>query len=142
MHDFDNAAAVIGCQQTIHRFYAALDASDFDTVAACMTGDGYWPRQGRELRGPEQVRAALADRPIGRTTAHLVQNLVVDVQGPGDAIARFMTLVYRVDLPAAAAGPAPLPAPLSISAHEEHLRRSGDGQWLIAKKSARRIFGG
>ncbi|MDX3906344.1 MAG: nuclear transport factor 2 family protein [Pigmentiphaga sp.] len=140
MSELERWAAVAGCQQAIHRFYLALDASDFDTVAASMAGHGVWHRQGRALQGPEQVRQALAERPAGRRTAHLVQNLVVDVTAPDRATARYMTLVYRVD-GAEAAGPVALPPPLSISMYEERLCRSAQGDWLVEEKRSRRVFG-
>jgi len=142
MTDLEHWAAVSGCQQAIHRFYLALDGGDFDTVAACMAEQGVWHRQGRALRGPAEVRQALADRPAGRTTAHLVQNLVIDLDGPHRAAARYMTLVYRVDAAAVPTGPVPLPPPLSISLHRERLSRAADGRWLVEEKRGQRRFGG
>ena len=136
----DEFQAVIGCQQAIHRFYAALDASDMDTVSAAMADDGVWVRQGEALRGPAAVRAALARRPAGRRTAHLVQNLVVDVIDPGRAQAQFMTLVYRHDADAPLTGAAPLGAPLSISFHRERLVRGDSGVWQFVEKESERRF--
>jgi len=136
----DEFQAVIGCQQAIHRFYAALDASDMDTVSAAMADDGVWLRQGEALRGPDAVRAALARRPAGRRTAHLVQNLVVDVIDPGRAQAQFMTLVYRHDADAPLTGAAPLGAPLSILFHRERLVRGDSGVWQFVEKESERRF--
>jgi ketosteroid isomerase-like protein len=139
-HAFSELQAVIGCQQAIHRFYAALDASDMDAVSLAMAEDGVWHRQGQALRGPASVRAALAQRPAGRRTAHLVQNLVVDVIDPGQAQAQFMTLVYRHDADAPVTGAAPLGAPLSISFHRERLVRGDSGVWQFAEKRSERRF--
>lgn len=144
----DTLHAIIGCQQAIHRFYAALDASDFDTVSAALADDGVWHRQGEALRGPAAVKQALAHRPAGRRTAHLVQNLVVDVIDPGQARVQFMTLVYRHDAvtqtdtgqDSDAGGPAPLSLPLSISFHREHLARTPAGEWLVIEKRSERRF--
>lgn len=141
MTDLEHWAAVTGCQQAIHGFYLALDGGDFDAVAACMAGQGIWHRQGRMLQGPGEVRQALADRPAGRTTAHLVQNLVIDLDGPDRATARYMTLVYRVDAAVPPAGPVPMPSPLSISLHHERLSRAPDGRWLAEEKRGQRRFG-
>ena len=132
--------AVIGCQQAIHRFYAALDASDMTTVSAAMADDGVWLRQGEALRGPVAVQAALARRPAGCRTAHLVQNLVVDVIDPDHAQAQFMTLVYRHDADAPLPGAAPLGAPLSISFHRERLVRTDSGAWKFLEKESERRF--
>lgn len=132
--------AVIGCQQAIHRFYAALDASDMDAVSAAMADDGVWHRQGQALRGPAAVQAALAQRPAGRRTAHLVQNLLVDVIDPGHAQAQFMTLVYRHDADAPLSGAAPLGGPLSISFHRERLVCTKGGVWKFVEKVSERRF--
>jgi ketosteroid isomerase-like protein len=139
MTELEKAAAILGCQQAILRFFLALDGSDFATVAAGMAPDGVWHRQGQALVGPAAVRAALAERPPGRVTAHLVQNLVVDLEGGDAAAARYLSLVYRHDGAAGAAGPAPLDAPLGISLYTDRLcRRSGD--WLVVERRSRRLF--
>ncbi|MBV6304869.1 nuclear transport factor 2 family protein [Candidimonas humi] len=141
MTAIERLAAIMDCQQAIQRFYLALDSSDFDAVAACMASQGVWHRQGAALCGPAQVRAALAKRPAGRTTAHMVQNLVIDIVDPGLAQARYLTLVYRHDAPAPPSGPVPLGTPLSISIHEERLVRTPAGDWLVQEKQSRRKFG-
>ncbi|MCW8084177.1 nuclear transport factor 2 family protein [Sabulicella glaciei] len=138
MDELRRAALLIGCQQAVHRFYAALDASDYAGVAASMAPEGSWHRQGKMLTGPDEVRAALAERPAGRVTAHLVQNLVVDLADERSATLRYMTLVYRHD-GEGGTGPAPLSQPLSISAHVDRLRREGD-RWLAVERRSRRIF--
>jgi len=141
MDELREAALILGARQAVARFYAALDRSDFEAVATAMAPDGVWHRQGVELRGPDAVRAAMAERPAGRVTAHLVQNLVVDLHGESEATARYMTLVYRHDGAPGAEGPAPLGAPLSIAAGEDRLRRAG-GAWLVVERRSRRVFGG
>jgi SnoaL-like domain len=141
------AALTLACQQAVLRFYAALDASDYAAVAAAVAPEGVWHRQGRALRGPAEVRAALAERPAGRVTAHLVQNLVVDLADERNATARYMSLVYRHDAGAGAGagappeGPAPLGAPLSIAAYADRLRREEAGAWLVVERRSRRVFG-
>lgn len=95
------------------------------------------------MRGPAEVRAALAERPAGRVTAHLVQNLVVDLADERNATARYMSLVYRHDAEAGAppGGPAPLGAPLSVAAYADRLRRDEGGAWLVVERRSRRVFG-
>ena len=141
MDEARRAALVLEAQQAVLRFYAALDRSDYEGVASGMAPDGVWHRQGKELRGPDAVRAALRERPAGRVTAHLVQNLVVDFPGEDEAEARYMTLVYRHDGAPDAEGPAPLGPPLSIAAGTDRLRRQG-GAWLVVERRSRRLFGG
>jgi ketosteroid isomerase-like protein len=133
-------SATVQCQQATARFYAALDASDFDSVAAAMLPEGVWYRQGNALKGPTAVRAALANRPQGRTTAHLVQNLVVDLEADNTATVRYMTLVYRCDAPLPVSLPVPLGSPLSIAFNEDRLQRDGSGQWCVLQKRSERKF--
>lgn len=140
MDELRRTALIIGCQQAVHRFFAGLDASDYDAVAAGMAPDGVWHRQGKALRGPEQVRAALAERPAGRVTAHLVQNLVVDLEDERSATVRYLSLVYRHDGGTEGGGPAPLGQPLSIAAYSDRMRRDGD-RWLVVERRSRRVFG-
>lgn len=137
------AALTLACQQAVLRLYAALDASDYAAVTAAIAPEGVWHRQGRALRGPTEVRAALAERPAGRVTAHLV-NLVLDLADERSATARYMSLVYRYDAGPGAppGGPAPLGGPLSIAAYADRLRcDEGGGAWLVVERHSRRVFG-
>ncbi|MBW8270103.1 nuclear transport factor 2 family protein [Caldovatus aquaticus] len=140
MDELRRAALITLCAQAIARFWAALDAADYDTVARGMAPEGVWHRQGRALRGPEGVRAALAERPAGRVTAHLVQNLVVDLPDENTANARYFSLVFRHDAAAAPDGPVPLGAPLSIAAVSDRLRRGAEGEWLVVERRSRPVF--
>ncbi|NKC30762.1 nuclear transport factor 2 family protein [Falsiroseomonas selenitidurans] len=135
------AARILACQQAIHRFYAALDRGDFATVANALAPHGIWHRQGKALRGPGDVAQAMAERPAGRVTAHLVQNLVVELEGPEAARARYNTLVFRHDGEAEAKPPAPLGVPLSIAAAEDRLERDANGAWLVVERRSARVFG-
>lgn len=136
----DNPGAILACQQAVHRFYAALDAGELASVAACMAEHGVWHRQGQELIGPQAVSLALAGRPPGRMTAHLVQNLVIDLQDLMRARVRYMTLVYRFDAAEQGLAVAPLALPLSISVHEDELECSATGTWLFTDKRSLRRF--
>jgi hypothetical protein len=142
MDEILSAARILACQQAIHRFYAALDTGDFGSVAAAIAADGVWHRQGKALRGPGDVAQAMVDRPAGRVTAHLVQNLVVDLQDDETATARYNTLVFRHDGAAGAAPPAPIGVPLSIGAAQDRLRRdAATGRWLVVERRSSRVFG-
>jgi ketosteroid isomerase-like protein len=134
------AALITLCAQAIARFWAALDASDHETVARSMAPEGVWHRQGKALRGPEGVRAALAERPAGRVTAHMVQNLVVELADENTATARYFSLVYRHDADRAPEGPVPLGDALSIAAVSDRLRRGADGAWLVVERRSRPVF--
>ncbi len=140
MDEVRKAALITLCSQAITRFWAALDASDYETVAKSMAPEGVWHRQGKALQGPDGVRAALAERPTGRVTAHMVQNLVVDLADENTATARYFSLVYRHDAERAPEGPVPLRDALSISAVSDRLRRGPDGVWLVVERRSRPVF--
>jgi len=141
MHDdIHETAAIVACLQLTSRFYMALDLADFQSVSGAFLPHGVWHRQGKLLTGPIEVMAALSHRPKGRTTAHLVQNAVVELQGGDSATVRYMTLVYRHDAESLPTLPVPLEAPLSISMNEDGLQRDPDGRWRILSKKSQRHF--
>ena len=144
---------IISCHDAIVRFFGALDDGRMDDVAGAMAEDGIWHRQGKALRGPGEVAQALAARPAGRVTAHLVQNVVVDLDDDRNARVRYLVLTYRHDFPdgtrtmgtlgaaggTGAATPAPLGAPYSIAAYDDWLRASGT-TWLVVERRSRNVF--
>ena len=130
---------LVDCQQAVHYFYLSLDACDFKAVANLIASDGIWYRQGKELKGPTEVLQALNERPKGRVTAHMVQNLVVNVCNENQASASYMCLVYRCDLKQPSTDPAPM-QPLSILRYEDTFVRAHSEQWLLKTKQSQRIF--
>jgi limonene-1,2-epoxide hydrolase len=136
------AHSIVMCSQAVMRFYAALDTGDIDGVAALMAADGVWHRQGKALRGPAEVLAALRERPPGRVTAHLVNNLVIDLDASGQqATARYMLLVFRHDRAQPGDGPVPIASSLlSITATTDHWRAAPNGDWLAVLKQGQTVF--
>ena len=130
---------IMSCQDAIVRFFAALDEGRMDDVANAMADDGIWHRQGKALRGPAGVREALAARPAGRVTAHLVQNFRVDLDDAHSARVRYLVLTYRHDFPGSVAATAPLAMPYSIAEYDDRMLRSGTG-WLVRERRSRNIF--
>jgi hypothetical protein len=139
MDEMRRVLLTLSCKDAIVRFFSALDAGRMDELAAAFASDGVWHRQGAELCGPEAVSRALAARPAGRVTAHLVQNLIVDLEDEDHARARYLALTYRHDAPGAANGPAPMGIPYSIAAYEDRLTRNGSN-WLVQDRRSRPIF--
>ena len=131
--------SIVDCQQAVHSFYLSLDACDFKTVANLMASDGIWHRQGKELKGPLEVLQALSERPKGRVTAHMVQNLVVHIHNENQASASYLCLVYRCDLSQPSSEPAPM-QPLSILRYDDTFVKNASGQWLLKSKRSQRIF--
>lgn len=140
--DHDSAASIVLCSQAVMRFYAALDFGDIEGVSALMAPDGIWHRQGKILKGPADVLAALRERPAGRVTAHLVNNLVIDLAPDGlEATARYMLLVFRHDRSAPSTNPAPIASSLlSITATTDIWRASPDHGWLAVLKQGQAVF--
>lgn len=131
---------IVDCQQTVIRFFAALDAGRMDDVAAAFEGDGVWHRQGAQLRGPAGVASALASRPAGRVTAHLVQNFIADFDDERSARVSYVVLTYRHDAPdGKPSAPAPMVAPYSIAAYDDQMRFDGS-RWLVLERRSRNIF--
>ena len=130
---------VMSCQEAVIRFFAALDEGRMDDVANAMAGDGIWHRQGKVLKGPAGVSEALAGRPAGRVTAHLVHNFRVDLDDEQSARVRYLVLTYRHDFPGSAAATAPLGLPYSIAEYDDRLLRAGT-TWLVQERRSRNLF--
>lgn len=129
------------CKEAVIRSFAALDGGRMDEVADGFAEDGVWHRQGAALRGPAGVAGALAARPAGRVTAHLVQNFVADFDDEQAARVRYVVLTYRHDAPEGAVAPAiaPLGQPYSIAAYEDRMRRTNE-TWLVVERRSRNLF--
>lgn len=74
-----SSEAYTQCAQAIARFYQYLDLGDVEGLLTCVAADTVWIRQGSNLTGPEDIRAALAKRDPDRITSHLLSNLRVVV---------------------------------------------------------------
>ena len=100
------------------------------------------------LRGPDDVARALASRPAGRVTAHLVLNFIADFDDDRNARARYNVLTYRHDAPERSESPAPMVQPYSIAEYSDRMRRAvgdgGDGvdggSWRVLERRARNVF--
>ncbi|WP_051237576.1 nuclear transport factor 2 family protein [Ottowia thiooxydans] len=132
-----------GCAQTISRFYALLDGIDSGSVGAMFAADGVWHRQGAELRGPDAVNAALAQRPVGRRSAHLISNLHFDAGEESQIKARYLLQVFRHDADSenALAAASPMEGSmLAITSVQDLLQRGNNGEWVLLKKQSSTLF--
>ena len=82
------------CAQAIAQFYLSLDQGDTDGLLSCVTQDTVWLRQGKTLTGPDEIRAALAERNPDRITAHQCSNLHVTLEDATTATAVYYLTVY------------------------------------------------
>ena len=139
MNQLDKTISMMECQQAIHSFYMSLDSSDFQAVSSLFALNGIWHRQGKQLVGPACVLEALLDRPVGRVTAHMVQNVVISIIDHQSASATYLTMVYRCDREEPSNEPAPM-LPLSILKYVDTFTKDSNGNWLLLSKTSKQIF--
>lgn len=118
------------CTNQVMAFFRDLDESDYASLAQRLAPDGVWHRQGKVLRGRDEVRQALALRSPTQRIHHLIVNLAADACEPRRCALRGYMLVVRHDSGAPLAGPAPLRGIENIRTTRVELERR-DGQWLI-----------
>ncbi len=126
------------CTQLLYEFYACLDEKRYDDLANLFVEDGAWVRLGRELTGPANIKAAMAERDDW-VTAHLVTNARIRVQDADNARSTQFITLYRHEGVAADAGPLPVVLPLGVLRHRDHLVRSR-GQWKFKRKTSQAVM--
>jgi ketosteroid isomerase-like protein len=127
----------VECQRTLYRFARALDAGDFEAVAATMAEDGVWFRQGERLEGRAAVVAALNKRGPSVLTRHLITNIVIDEAGADRAISHCTVLVFRDE--SGTPQPVALVSPRTVSDYEDRFVRR-EGRWQIAERRSTSVF--
>lgn len=134
-----NTMLTVACMDVIHRFYCSLDAGDYDTLVEQMSPDGVWERQGKKLEGRPAIRDALRQRGDGVTTAHLVQNLVVDRTDEHSAVASMYVVVLRHEGAGPGDKPPATPPIRAVQRVRDELVLTDRG-WRIARKTGHPIF--
>lgn len=121
-------------ERLIYRFFFFLDERRYGDLAALMAPDGVWHRQGKALRGSDQVMEALKKRPAGATTRHLITNVVIDVIDRTHAEATYYLAVFfhAADTPPKL--PVPIELPRHISIFREKFVRTEAG-WRVSDMS-------
>jgi hypothetical protein len=125
-------------ERVLVRFFHHLDTGEFEALVALMAEDGVWHRQGKVLRGPGMVREALAERPKGRRTRHLVTNLIVDAVDERHVQAIYYLTVFRHD-GVTPGEPAPIELPASVGTYREKLVLTPAG-WRVAEITSEGAF--
>lgn len=119
------------CQKAVTAFFRCLDQSDYSGLLARMHPDGVWLRQGKQLKGEEQIMEAMRARSETLRVHHILTNALVDVDGdPERANLVGYLLLFRHDDGKKHAGPVPLKGPASINACNVELRPIA-GDWRI-----------
>jgi len=124
-------------ERVIIKLWAGMDAGEFHTVIDSFADDGVWHRQGKELKGPSQVRAAMEERPKAARTRHVVTNMLVDVLDDTRADLQCYLTVWQHMAPSAdAPPPAPMNVPLTVALSKARLSRTASGWKITELKSA------
>jgi hypothetical protein len=131
MNDMLEIVAERGALRAVISHWAALDAGDYEAVAAGFAENGVWHRQGKELKGPGMVSAAMAERPKGARTRHIVTNVLSNMKNEAEIDIDFYMTVFSHNGEADALAPAPMNLPNSVGLTRATLRREG-AQWKIA----------
>jgi ketosteroid isomerase-like protein len=123
-------------ERAIISLWAALDDGAFDAVANSFAADGVWHRQGKQLKGPAMVRAAMAERPAGARTRHVVTNMLVNARNENSAELSFYLTVYHHKGEPDAPSPAPMNVPLTVAQSKAVVQNDGSGWKISELKSA------
>ncbi len=130
MDDIRKLMAERGAIRALITHWAVLDSSNFEAVTTGFAEDGVWHRQGKELKGPDMVRAAMAERSKGARTRHVVSNMLTTLKSETDAEIDFYMTVFSYSGEADAPLPAPMNVPNSVGLSHAALRRDG-AEWKI-----------
>lgn len=120
------------CTNQVLRFFRYLDERRYDALAALLSDDAVWHRQGRELAGPAKVLDALAQRSATLRIVHIMANLMAEELDADRCVMQAYMLVVRHEPGCELAAPAPLDGIESIRTMHVALRRDGS-QWLITE---------
>ena len=132
--DDPDHAVKADCEAVVLAFFHALDQRRHEDVAALMAEDGVWMRQGKALRGPQEVLQALHARPAGRTTCHVITNLRLLYASGGRAELGYYLTAYES---VAQDGTAGAPRLVAIRDCRDTLVQTPQG-WRLADKQSRR----
>lgn len=111
-------------RRSIALYCQLLDDKRFDEWGDLFTADGVFEARGNRWTGRGEIVAALSQMLATGTTKHLIGATVIDVSGPGEALAwtDLTTFVVTGDGPAIA----------TVGRYHDQLHRDADGRWRFA----------
>lgn len=118
------------CAQAIARFYHGLDQRDNESLLACLEADTVWVRQGKTLKGPEQILEALDQRDPQRVTSHQVSNLYIKLAEDG-VMAHVIYYLTVYDNQHSTSG-----LQLKTILRSEDVFRLRNGAWVLSSKQS------
>ena len=114
-----------------------IDRGMLDRLPDLFTEGGVFAIPGVEMKGRDQIRAAMAKRPENRIASHAISNVRLVEDGPDRVLSEFTLTVHRFD------GEAPGPAtPLVVGFVKQVIVREADGHWRLAEHRLTPMFGG
>jgi len=135
----DELLESIAVERALIALWAHLDAGQFDDVAASFSDDGIWYRQGKQLKGPTMVRAAMAERHPGIRTRHILSNTLVSFESPDVAQMSCYMCVFQHQGEPGAPLPSPMNVPLTVNQTNARMHRTGGG-WKVAELRSHDTF--
>jgi hypothetical protein len=126
------------CSRVLLRLFLALDERRYDDVAASFLESGVWHRKGSALRGPDEVREAMAARPATSRVRHVITNIVVTPRQPEGADFILYLSAYTHDGPPEAAPP--VPAKLWMLFVVTGRMAASGGTWGVLEMTMQREF--
>lgn len=127
------------CENQVMLFFRHLDERHYDALAALLAPHAVWHRQGKVLKGPAEVHAALMQRSATMKIAHIITNLAFDESEPESCRMRAYMLVVRHEPSGEFSGPSPLKGIESIRNMHVKMTRVAD-QWLITELNGEDII--
>jgi len=137
MNATDASECISACERLAIGSYSLMDHGNYAECAAQFATSGIWVRGGKPFTGPDEILAALEQRPPNQLSRHIVTNIIVR---PVDAESAEATALF-VPLRGAKedAGLAQLEPPMTVGdLHFEFVREAG--QWRIAKLTPQSVF--
>ncbi|MET4579211.1 hypothetical protein [Ottowia thiooxydans] len=120
--------------QRLSRFYFCLDERKYTEMLELMDIDSIWHRQGKILRGHEQILQALQSRPESKKVRHIITNAFWDARSNSTCTAFAYQTVY-LQVPSEPGLPAKPTHASKISAIKADMRHSDTG-WSIMELSS------
>lgn len=119
--------------QLTHRFYYYLDESRYAELVACFREDGVWHRQGKALKGPAQIMAAMQERPRTQRTRHVISNVFLSEADENSATLIAYMTAYRFDDGSERKPPYPIDGPFRFNLVKIRFLRER-GAWRMSEQ--------
>ena len=130
------------CQKVWRSYYHHVDHHEYEDAVKLFTEDVTWQVMGLDLKGRDEVLAALYGGLGNDTIRHVVSNTVVNVVDEDHAeLSEYHTIYYsregrREDMD----GPLPFEGPHRLGDSFAKLRRVGDTWQIAARENTHTIF--